>query len=304
MNKILVTGGLGIVGSKLVAELRNRGNDVWILDLPHHHDEKYFRCDIGHYRQVEDIFNKQQFDIVYNLAAEFGRWNGEAFYERLWMSNAVGTKNIITLQEKHNFKLIHFSSSEVYGDYDDIMYEYVLDKVPIKQMNDYAMSKWVNEMQILNSQVMKKTQTVRVRLFNTYGPGEFYSPYRSVICMFCYRALHNIPYTVYTDHIRTSTYIDDCIQLLSNIIDNFKDGEVYNIASRDHHDIKTASDIILKYLGKDDSLVTYQNSEPLTTKWKKVDAEKTFKDLGYVPKVSITEGIPKTIEWMRAVYNV
>lgn len=304
MNKILITGGLGVVGSKLVAELRNRGNDVWIIDLPHHHDEKYLRCDIGYFRQLEAVFTQHKFDIVYNLAAEFGRWNGEAYYERLWLSNAVGTKNLILLQERYNFKLIHFSSSEVYGDYDGIMYEDVMDKVPIKQMNDYAMSKWVNEMQILNSQTLHNTQTVRVRLFNTYGPGEFYSPFRSVICLFCYRALHNIPYTVFTDHLRTSTYIDDCIQMLSNIIDNFKSGEVYNIASNDYHDIKKASDIILNYLGKDDHLVTYKESEPLTTKWKKVDTVKTYKDLQYKPKVKIDEGIPKTIEWMRSFYNV
>jgi dTDP-glucose 4,6-dehydratase len=92
--------------------------------------------------------------------------------------------------------------------------------------------------------------------------------------------------------------------LLSNIIDNFHNGEVYNISGGDYHDIKTASDIILNYLGKNDSIVTYKDSEPLTTKWKKVDAAKTFKDLAYTPKTKISEGIPKTIDWMRKVYNV
>ena len=46
---------------------------------------------------------------------------------------------------------MYFSSSEVYGDFDGVMSEDVMDKVEIKQMNDYAMSKWVNEMQVLNS---------------------------------------------------------------------------------------------------------------------------------------------------------
>ena len=50
-----------------------------------------------------------------------------------------------------------------------------MDKVAIQQMNDYAMTKWVNEMQIRNSELLNETQTVRVRLFNTYGPGEHYS---------------------------------------------------------------------------------------------------------------------------------
>ena len=77
------------------------------------------------------------------------------------------------------------------------MYEDVMDKFEIKQMNDYAISKWANEMQIRNSMKMFNTETVIVRLFNTYGPGEYYHPYRSVNCKFCYHALNNLPITVY-----------------------------------------------------------------------------------------------------------
>ena len=55
-----------------------------------------------------------------------------------------------------------------------------MDAHEIKQMNDYAMSKWVNEMQVRNSAIQYGTESVVVRLFNTYGPGEYYSPYRSV----------------------------------------------------------------------------------------------------------------------------
>lgn len=304
MSKILVTGGLGVVGTPLVEELRKRGNEVWVCDLAHNHHPNYIRCDISQYRQLENIFCKHSFDYVYNLAAEFGRWNGEDFYEKVWMSNAIGTKNILRFQEKNKFKLIHFSSSEVYGDYDDIMYERVMDEKPIKQMNDYAISKWVNEMQIHNSELMFGTETVRVRLFNTYGPGEFYSPYRSVICMFCYRAINNMPYTVYTGHHRTNTYIDDCINALANISSNFKPGEVYNIASAEYYDIKSISDYVLEAAGKTDALVTYKEFENQTTLDKKVDNAKAVRDLGMRTTVDLKEGIVRTVEWMRRVYDV
>ena len=56
-KNILVTGGLGAVGSYLVKELRARGNNVFIADLPHHHDPQYMRCDVGEYRQVERLWN-------------------------------------------------------------------------------------------------------------------------------------------------------------------------------------------------------------------------------------------------------
>lgn len=304
MSKILVTGGLGVVGTPLTEELRKRGNEVWVCDLSHNHHPNYIRCDISQYRQLENIFEKHTFDYVYNLAAEFGRWNGEDFYEKVWMSNAIGTKNILRFQEKYKFRLIHFSSSEVYGDYDDVMYEKVMDEKPIKQMNDYAISKWVNELQIHNSEQMFGTETVRVRLFNTYGPGEFYSPYRSVICMFCYRALNDMPYTVYTGHHRTNTYIDDCISALANISADFKAGEVYNIASSEYYDIKTISDYVLKAAGRTDALVTYKEFENQTTVDKKVDNANAVRDLGMKTTVGLEEGIARTVEWMRRVYHV
>ena len=302
--KILVTGGLGAVGSYLVKELRARGHDVWLCDLSHNHDPQYIRCDVSKYRQLEQIFNEHQFDYVYHLAAEFGRWNGEDYYENLWMTNVIGTKHLIRLQERDKFRMIFFSSSEVYGDYDGIMIENVMDKVEIKQLNDYAMTKWVGEMQVLNSAAMYGTETVRVRLFNLYGPGEYYSPYRSVICLFIYRALHDIPYTVYLNHHRCSTYITDAVCTLANIIDNFKPGEVYNIGGGEYHDIKTLSDMILGYLGKDDSLVTYKEAEKFTTQDKKTDVTKAIRDLKHAPKVPLSEGIPKTIEWMKSIYKV
>ena len=304
MSNIFVTGGCGAIGSFLVPELRSRGHDVWFCGLRHHNDNQYLRCDIGQYRQLESIFAQHAFEYVYNLAAEFGRWNGEDFYENLWMTNVVGMKNILRLQEQKRFRLIHMSSSEVYGDYDGLMVEDVMDKYEIRQLNDYAITKWVNEMQIINSANMFATESVRVRMFNTYGPGERYSPYRSVICIFGYRALHNMPYTAYLNHRRTSTYISDSVVTLGNIVDNFTSREVYNIAGVDYHDIKTCSDLILQYLGKDDSLVTYKESEDFTTKDKKVDVSKAIRDLSHNPKVTLKEGIRATLEWMRKEYNV
>ena len=84
-------------------------------------------------------------------------------------------------------------SSEVYGDWPDVMVETVMDDYEIKQLNDYALSKWTNEIQIRNSGMQYGTESVIVRLFNTYGPGEYYSPYRSVHCRFLYCALHGLP---------------------------------------------------------------------------------------------------------------
>jgi dTDP-glucose 4,6-dehydratase len=317
-KRILVTGGLGAVGSFLVKNLRSRGHDVFVADVRHHHDPQYARCDVGHFHQVERLWTGggwgggytqkgRGFDVVYHLAAEFGRWNGEDYYENLWHSNAVGTKNILRMQEREGFEAIYFSSSEVYGDYAGVMSEDVMDKVEIKQMNDYAMSKWINEMQVMNSAQQFKTKSVRVRLFNTYGPGEYYSPYRSVICLFAYRILHGIPINIYTGYKRTSTFITDMAQTLGNIQERFNPGEVYNIGGEDFHSIEEVAELILKCCDKQherDRLLKFMGEEPLTTREKAVDCSKARRDLDHRPVVSLEEGIPQTVAWMREVYKV
>jgi dTDP-glucose 4,6-dehydratase len=304
MSRILITGGLGAVGTPLWKLLESRGHDVWGCDMKHSDRAHYTRCDVGDFRQLQDLFDAHEFDYVYHAAAEFGRNNGENYYETLWRTNAIGTKHLIRLQEKRRFRMIVFSSSEVYGDWPELMTENVLDEHPIKQMNDYATSKWVNELQVLNSAARFGTETVRVRLFNTYGPGEFFTPFRSVICVFIYCALHGLPYTVFLDHHRTSTYIDDCVRTLANIADRFKPGEVYNIAGDEYHDIRTLSDRILAYLGKNDTLVKYLEFEKHNTRDKKTDNAKARRELGYETTVPLDEGLRRTIEWQREVYRV
>jgi len=315
--RILVTGGLGTVGHNLTEKLRSRGHHVVACGRRHYHDENgfslgsdkenplYARCDVGEFRQLERIFERMgPFDYVYHCAAEFGRWNGEDFYETLWKTNAVGTKNIIRLQERYQFRLIQFSSSEVYGDWPEIMVEHVMDEYAIKQLNDYAMSKWVNEMQVQNSSLQYGTESVIVRLFNTYGPGEYYSPYRSVNVRFLYCALHGLPWTVFRGHYRTSTYLGDTVRTLANIVDNFKKGETYNIGGNKLHSIEELSDIILKETKANSDLVNYKESEILTTKIKKVDISKSVKDLNHKNTYDLEEGIRLTADWMRSVYKI
>jgi dTDP-glucose 4,6-dehydratase len=170
-------------------------------------------------------------------------------------------------------------------------------------MNDYAVSKWVNELQILNSAAMFKTESVRVRLFNVYGVGEHYTPYRGWIPRFIFRALHDEPYTVYLGHKRTLEYVEDVCRTFANIIDNFKLGEVYNLGGDRQYEIKYVSDLILNCLGKDDSKVTYVEAEPFTTRVKTPDSSKAKRDLGFKLTVSAEEGIPRTVEWFRKLYG-
>ena len=314
--KILVTGGLGAVGSSLVPELRGRSHHVVSCDLAHQPDEVgfglnadvstplYARCDISEFRQLDRVFDRLgPFDLVYHCAAEFGRANGEDFYESLWRTNVIGTKNVLRLQEERRFRLVHFSSSEVYGDWPGPMSEGVMDGKGIWQLNDYAMTKWVNEMQIRNSALQFGTESVVVRLFNTYGPGEYYSPYRSAICRFIYCALRGIPWTVFRGHTRSSAFVSDTVRTLGNVAEKFRPGEVYNIGGRQLHSMEELSDIVVRITGADAALVRPADSQAMTTQHKRVDLSKAERDLGHRNSVNLEDGIRLTTEWMRGVYG-
>jgi dTDP-glucose 4,6-dehydratase len=205
--------------------------------------------------------------------------------------------------------MIFFSSAEVYGDYRGMMSERVMEDVPVQevyQMNDYAISKWAGELMCLNSAKMFRTETVRVRPVNCYGPHEEYNPYRGFIPKFIYHALFNKPYIVYKGHKRIIDYVEDTCRTFANIVDNFIPGEVYNVGGREawEKDIKEYSDLVLAVCGKDDSLVTYKQAEPHTTKIKTMDFSKAVKDLQHNPKIPPPEGIKRTVKWMKWYYRI
>ena len=270
--------------------------------MAHDPSERYARCDVSEYRQIEKVVERVKPEFVYHLAAEFGRRNGEDFYETLWRTNAIGTKNVLRLQEARGFRMVFASSSESYGEYRGLMSESVPERLPLHQLNDYAISKWVNELQVRNSAMRTGTETVRVRIFNTYGPGEFYSPFRSVACIFVYHAMHHMPYDVFLNHRRSSTYIDDTIAALQALVKRFKTGEVYNICGDECHSIKRLSDLVLKKTGSNKRLAHYKKTEAFNTLVKRGDNRKAKRDLGWAPRVRLEDGIERTIEWQRRVY--
>ena len=151
--RILITGSEGVLGSTLMTELRRRGFMPYGCDLQHSSDPYVFRADISEFRQIERVFERVRPDLVYNLAAEFGRKNGQDFYEQLWKTNCIGTRNVIELCTKFKAKLAHASSSEAYGMADTYaagrkLEEADLDKFAPQFHNEYALTKYTNERQI------------------------------------------------------------------------------------------------------------------------------------------------------------
>ena len=297
---ILVIGSRGTIGRKLTTELRYKGHAVYEADDKHCDLDRYARVDIREYRQVAKLWNCKP-DLVYMLAAEFGRHNGELFYEQCWSTNVIGGRHVMEACVANGTRLIFITSSEVYGETpQQLMCEADTENYPLRHHNDYAMSKWVNEQQILNMEREKGLQCVRVRLFNAYGPGEEFHPFRSVVCLFVHNALTKQPYTVYEDYTRAFTYIDDTIRTLGIIPIAFIPGRVYNIGSDECRPVADVDTLIRKTLGLSfRSDVEYMPKDGHNTVNKRPSISAAKRELGHTLTVRLEEGIPLTIKWMR-----
>lgn len=300
--KVAVTGHLGTIGRPLVKALRAAGHEVVGIDL--RHDADGVRADVADYRQLEAALPKDV-ELVYHLAAEFGRYNGEHFYENLWRTNAIGTKNVLMLQKERGFKLVFASSSEVYGErHTEEALSETMPIEPALASNDYAVSKMVNEAQILNAQKQWGSQTMTLRFFNAYGPGEFYHSYRSVVCLFAYRALKGLPYTVYEGYHRVFQYIDDLVDTLARCVDRFTPGLIANVGGTEYCSVHDLHDEICRHIPSAADHVEFLPEEKHNVVSKRPHLGRARIHLGHDPVVKLAEGLPRTIEWMRQTYGL
>lgn len=297
--QIAITGHLGTVGAPLMRALTAAGHEVTGID--NRHSDTGERADIADYRQLERAVPKET-ELLYHLAAEFGRYNGEDYYEQVWRTNATGTKNVLQLQRVRRFKLAIASSSEVYGERDGRLSE-DLPLSPFYLTNDYAISKLVNEAQVANAAKQWGNKVLTLRFFNAYGPGEFYHPYRSVVCLFVYRALHKMPLRVYQNYFRAFQYIDDMVDTLTRVPERFVAGATVNLAGTEYTSVEDLLAEVRKHVDVDDRLIHLLPQEQHNVRSKCPDTRLAAELLGHAPKIKLEEGVRRTVEWMREVYS-
>lgn len=308
--RIVVTGSAGTLGRPLVDELRERGHDVWGIELQHTGLPQTIRADVADYRQLRAAFTKAGglggIDVVYHLAAEFGRINGEDHYEQVWRTNVIGTRNVLELQREFGFRHVFASSSEVYGEADatTIDERYLILHPQPRLTNDYAISKRVNEEQIANFAERHGTKTMTLRFFNAYGPGERYHDYRSVVCLFAYRLLTGQPITVYENYHRVFMYGPDFTMTLANAAERFHPGETINVGGDEYVSVSDMADMLLDITGAHPSLITRLPLDAHNVTSKRPYIFKAQQLLGHKPRTRLAEGLPMTVDWMRKHYEI
>lgn len=308
-KRVLVTGWRGTIGRPLTRELWERGHDVWGIDLLHGDDPRHVRADIAEFHQLERAFEKIGPEVVVHLAAEFGRVNGERYTEQLWRTNVVGTRNVLQLSHEHRATMIFASSSEVYGDgYEGLLAEELTEIEPPHLTNEYAISKYTNELQIRSFVERHGSRVGILRFFNAYGPGERYTPYRSVVALFCYRALAGIPFDVYSGYHRTFMHIDDFVPTLARAVATWKPdpgtAPVVNVGGTDYRSVEELADLVLGLTGNRAGLVRRLGQEEHNVRDKRPAIERARQLFGHDPQIRLEEGVPGTVEWLRKEHGL
>lgn len=320
MPKALIAGGAGFIGSHLCNKLIKNGFTVYCVDnlitgtktnvnnLLDNPSFMFFRHDIT--TPLTTITERfEEIEYIFHLASPASpNMNNEKSYMHLpietMLANSLGTYNLLLLAKEKNAKFLFASTSEIYGNpsISPQPESYFGNTNPNGIRSVYDESKRFGEA-LTFAFLRKYALDARIiRIFNTYGPNMQKDDGR-VITNLINQAIDRIPITVYGQGTQTRSfcYIDDMIEgIMSAMLTKNTKGEVINLGNPDERTIKEIAALIKELTGSNSQIINEQ-LPPEDPERRKPDIEKAKKLLQWEPKVSLEEGLKKTIEYFRSV---
>lgn len=318
-NTILVTGALGFIGINLCEELlKDENNYVYAVDNLIIYDYKY--------DEVKDVikkFNKTnrftfiEWDItkpidfkvnqIYNLACPASPKNYKKYPLETILTSTQGLLNILNLTLKYKAKLVHFSTSEVYGD--PIVHpqtEYYWGNVNcVGERSCYDEGKRCGETLCYIYRQKYNLDITVLRLFNIYGEYMAVDDGR-VIPNFMNQIFNNKPLTIYGDGTQTRSfcYIKDVIPLFITCMNSDKISfGPYNVGNPTETSINELADI-LKELLNYDIPISYKGYLPQDDPYmRKPDIEKITKLIEWSPTTDLKEGLNNTLKYYKEKFQ-
>jgi len=317
MKKILVTGGAGFIGSNFVRHiLQNRdyqivnldkltyaGNLENLRDIESHKNYTFVQGDIANREFVKDLFEKERFDGVINFAAEThvdrSIENSDPFID----TNIVGTHNLLEMSRKHGVQKYHqVSTDEVYGDLGDPVEEkprtFFTETTPVAPNCPYAAAKTSADLLVQSWQETYGMHTVITRCSNNYGPYQFPE---KLIPFLMFKSMADEPLTLYGDgmNIRDWLYVLDHCEAILLAFEKSPAGEVWNIGGHNEKTNIEITNLILEQTKSNSEIVFVEDRKAHDRRYA-IDASKIERELGWKPKHTFEEALPKTIEWYLA----
>lgn len=311
--KILITGGAGFIGGNFVYYMLQNHTDYMIVCLDKltyagnlstlaeamkNERFKFVKGDIADKKFVEELFKREKFDACVNFAAESHVDRSIEDPQIFLMTNIIGTQVLMdACRLNGNIRYHQVSTDEVYGDLPldrpDLMFT---EATPIHTSSPYSASKAGADLLV---QAYYRTYGLPVtisRCSNNYGPYHF--PEKLIPLMIT-RALADESLPVYGDgkNVRDWLYVEDHCRAIDLILHKGKIGEVYNVGGHNEMANIDIVRLILKKLGKPESLIRYVTDRKGHDRRYAIDPTKIHNELGWLPETKFADGIEKTVKW-------
>lgn len=307
-EEILVTGGAGFIGSHLCEELLRQGNEVVSID-------NYFtgqKNNISHlmknpaFKAVKhDIVNPLDLECtqIYNLACPAAPVHYQSDPVKTVKANTIGMINVLELALKNKARILQASTSEVYGDpLEHPQKESYWGNVnPVGVRSCYDEGKRVAETLCMDYHRQAKVDTGIVRIFNTFGPRMALNDGR-VVSNFIIQALRNQDITVYGDgkQTRSFCFVSDLVNGLIKMMNSNKITGPINLGNPNEITVLELAEKVIE-LSKSKSKIVFKALPSDDPHKRKPDISLAEKELKWKPKVSLEEGLQKTIDYFKKV---
>ena len=304
--KLLVTGGLGFIGTNFIIHILNNYQEHSIVNIDaeligsnhkslsnfeNSNNYKFVKGNITDRVLMEKLIN--ECDAIINFAAEShvdrSILNAKPFID----SNIIGVFTILEILKNQKKRLVHISTDEVFGSLET---ESADENFRFNPSSPYSASKASSELLINSYVATYGIDAVVTRCTNNYGPRQFLE---KLIPKAIILAAHDIPIPVYNGGkgIRDWIFVDDHCNAIMKVLHQGKKGESYNISASNEIDVLTIIKKILSIMKKDPTNYELTEDRPGHDFRYSLDSSKIRNELGWSPKVSFEEGLQTTIEW-------
>lgn len=320
----MVTGGAGFIGSNFVKLMLKKHPDYKIVnvdaltyagnlenlkDISDNENYTFIKADIRDRNKMDEIFSTYEIDTVVNFAAESHVDRSIEEPEIFLTNNVIGTQVLLDTAKKHwktnpddkycrkykeGVKFLQVSTDEVYGELGKT--GLFVETMPLLPNSPYSASKASADLIVRAYNETFGLPVNITRCSNNYGPYQFPE---KLIPLMINNCLKEKDLPVYGDgmQIRDWLHVYDHCQAVDVVLHKGLDGEVYNIGGNNEKANIEIVKLIIKILGKSESLIKFVKDRPGHDRRYAIDNTKITTQLGWKPEYTFEEGIKETIQW-------
>ena len=304
--KLLVTGGLGFIGSNFILKLLNETNEFDIINvdaelygankknldaIKNHKKYEFVKGNITNKRLMEELISKC--DAVVNFAAESFVDRSINNADPFLVSNIRGAFTILDIITKQKKRMIQISTDEVFGSLSTGTAD---EQTKFNPSSPYAATKAAAELLINSFSVTYNPDVVITRCTNNYGPRQFPEKLIPKTIILAKQG-KNIPIYGNGKNLRDWIFVEEHCDAVYEILINGKSGQTYNISANNEINNLEIVNKILEIMGKSSDLIEFVEDRPGHDQRYSLDSSKIKNEFGWSTKINFEEGLRKTIEW-------